>query len=137
MAIPFLDFLNIGTKLIERLLPDPAQKAAAQLELMKLNQSGQLQEMDNEVKLQLAQIEVDKVEASMTGYKGAWRPTVGYICCVGLMYQFLMQPLLAWLSGIRHWPAPPVLDMGTLVTLLGGLLGLGGMRTAEKLAEKQ
>lgn len=137
MAIPFLDFLNLGSKLIDRIIPDPAQKAAAQLELMKLNQSGQLSAMDNEVKIQLAEIEVDRVEASMTGYKGAWRPTVGYICCVGLLYQFLLQPLLAWLSGIRHWAVPPVLDMGTLVTLLGGLLGLGGMRTAEKLQEKQ
>ncbi len=137
MAIPFLDILNLGSKLIDRLLPDPAQKAQAQLELLKLNQSGQLAEMDADVKLQLAQIEVDKVEASMSGYKGAWRPTVGYICCVGLLYQFLFQPLMAWLSGIRHWAAPPVLDLTSLLALLSGLLGLGGMRTMEKLSEKQ
>lgn len=137
MGFPLLDLFNIGQTLIQRLIPDPAQKAQAQLELLKLQQTGQLQQMDAEYKLQLAQLDVDKVEASMTGYKGAWRPTVGYVCILGLIYQFFFQPLMAWLSGIRHWTPPPQLDMGTLITLLGGMLGLGGLRTVEKLQEKQ
>jgi hypothetical protein len=137
MPFPLLSVFDIGSKLIDRLLPDPAQKAQAQLELLKLHQSGQLQEMDSEVKLQLAQIDVDKTEVAMTGYKGAWRPTVGYICCIGLLYQFLVQPLAAWISGIEHWAVPPVLDMGSLLTLLTGMLGLGGMRTFEKIQEKE
>ncbi len=130
-----LDFLNIGLKLLDRVIPDPAQKAAAQLELMKQKQSGDLAQMDADVKLALAQVEVDKTEAQMTGFKGGWRPMCGYVCVTGLGYQFLVQPLLSWASGIAHWPVPPTLDVSSLMTLLFGMLGLGALRTKEKLAD--
>jgi len=132
--IPFLDIFNLGAKIIDRVIPDPSAKAAAQLELLKQQQAGQLAQMDEEVKIALAQIDVDKTEASMAGFKAGWRPLVGYICAVGLGYQFLLQPLLAWLSGIEHWTIPPTLDIGSLMTLLFGMLGLGSLRTYEKVS---
>jgi len=58
---------------------------------------------------------------------------VGWTCVVGLLYTFLLRPLLAWASGMIDIPVPPMLDMGDLFTLLAGMLGLGGMRTFEKL----
>lgn len=131
-----LDFLNIGMTIINKIIPDPAQKAQAQLALFQAQQQGQLAQMDEDVKLALAQIDVDKTEAQMSGFKGGWRPLCGYVCVTGLAYQFLLQPLLAWASGIHGWMVPPVLDMSTLMTLLGGMLGLGGMRTYEKLFDK-
>jgi predicted Na+-dependent transporter len=54
------------------------------------------------------------------------------VCVLGLAYQFLVQPLLAWGSGVWAVPLPPNLDLGDLLTLLGGMLGLGSLRTAEK-----
>jgi len=128
MAIdPVSAALDIGGKLIDRLWPDPAQRDAAKLELLKLQQSGQLAEMTQ-------QTEINKVEAASSSvFVAGWRPAVGWVCVVGLAYTFLLQPLLSWLSSINGWAIPPALDMGDLLTLLGGMLGLGGLRTFEKV----
>lgn len=119
---------------IDKLLPDPVAKAAAQLQLLQLNQAGEFKELDNQLQRDLAQIGVNNTEAaSPCAFRGGWRPFIGWVCGVGLAYQFLLQPLLAWGSSIRHLPVPPTLDLGTLVTILGGLLGLGAMRTTERI----
>ena len=78
------------------------------------------------------QIEVNKVEAASPSlFVSGWRPYIGWICGNGLAYQFLVYPILiAWQPKIVQ------LDMGTLLTLLGGLLGLGTLRTVEKLKGK-
>lgn len=136
MSFPLSSVFDLGAKLIDRLLPDPKQKAEAQLELLKLQQTGELAKLDEETKINLAQIEVNKAEAQMAGFRGSWRPLVGYVCVAGLAYEFLVQPLAAWLSGINHWALPPSLDMSTLLTLLAGMLGISGMRTVEKLQGK-
>ena len=126
---PVTAALDIGGKLIDRLWPDPAQKAAAQLELIKLQQAGELQQI-------VGQLEINKVEAANPSvFVSGWRPAVGWVCVVGLLYTFLLRPMLAWLSGFADAPIPPPppLDMGDLLTLLGGMLGIGGMRMVEKL----
>jgi hypothetical protein len=79
-----------------------------------------------------AQIEVNKLEAQGNLYQSSWRPTVGYICCVGLLFQFFIRPIMSWGSSIYGWPAAPPLEMGDLVILLGGMLGLGTMRSVDK-----
>lgn len=125
---------EVAGKVLDRLFPDPAQKSAAQLELIKLQQSGELQQMANETALALAQIEVNKVEASAPDFfTRGWRPAVGWVCVIGLAYTFLFQPLLAWYSAGHAIAVPPALDMGTLLTLLGGMLGFGVLRTTEKM----
>lgn len=125
---------DIGSKLINRFFPDEASQNAAKLELLKMQQSGELQLMANETNLALAQIEVNKAEAaSGNAFASSWRPSVGYVCVMGLAYTFLIQPFLAWYSINNAMSAPPSLDMGTLITLLGGLLGLSGLRTTEKI----
>jgi len=61
-------------------------------------------------------------------FASCWRPCVGWICAAGLAYQLLVFPIL-----VAFLPKIQALDLGTLVTLLGGLLGFGGLRTFEKL----
>jgi len=132
-----LDILGFGVKLIDKLIPDPKAKAEAQLELLRLQQAGEFKALESEVQLALAQTDINKVEAaSEDPFKGRWRPAVGWVCVAGLAYQFIAQPLLSWSSGIVGWPLPPVLNMGDLLTMLGGLLGLGAMRMKEKLSDK-
>lgn len=128
-----LDITGIGAvsgligNVIDKIWPDPAQRAQANLELLKLQQSGELATM-------LAQTDINKVEAaSASVFTSGWRPAVGWTCVLGLVYTFLGYPLATWASGIWKFPPPPPLDMGTLITLLGGMLGLGGLRTIEKL----
>lgn len=122
------------TGLLEKLLPDPKAAADAKLRLLELAQQGELAQLDADMKTALGQMDVNKAEAqSGSVFIGGWRPAVGWVCVIGLAYQFLLWPILGWVSGIQHWTLPPELDFGSLLTLLGGMLGLGGLRTAEKI----
>lgn len=127
--------LAIGGKLIDRLWPDPTQAAAAQLELLKLAQNGELAQLAADTDLAKLQIEVNKVEAAAPDLlTRGWRPMVGWVCCAGLATQFLIGPFCTWGAGLMGAVVVfPELDMATLLTLLLGLLGLGSLRTVEKL----
>ena len=97
--------------------------------------------LDKEEKAQLiqeinkAQIEVNKVEAgSDSFFKSGWRPSVGWICSFALGYHFVLQPMMAFfLTASGYDIVLPEFDMSTLMTVLMGLLGLGGMRSFEKV----
>ena len=123
--------------IIEMVIPEPAAKAAAQLEVLKLNQAGEFKQIDNDLQLMLAQTRVNEAEAnSPDGFRGGWRPAVGWVCVLGMSYTYLGQPLLSWLSGINGWQVPPVIDTWDLLIMLGGMLGFGGMRMVEKIRGK-
>ena len=126
--------LSLGGKIIDNLIPDPAQQAAAKLKLLEMQQQGQFKEIDTVVELAKQQTDVNKVEAASPSlFIGGWRPAVGWVSVCGLAYNFLGYPLMTWMSSNYGYHSPPVADMGTLITLLGGMLGLGGLRTAEKI----
>ena len=82
-----------------------------------------------------AQIEVNKIEAGQTNvFVSGWRPFIGWTCGVALCYHFVLQPLLMFICVAMGNPMElPVFDMTTLTTVLMGLLGLGGLRTYEKV----
>jgi len=124
---PVTALLDIGGKVIDRIWPDPSQAANAKFELFKLQQSGELQQI-------AGQLEINKAEATNPSvFVSGWRPFVGWVCGFGLVYSFIGQPLLAWASLSFHFAIPPTLDLGTLLTILGGMLGLGSLRTLEKV----
>lgn len=132
--IPILDIVNIGMKVLDRVLPDPKAKAEAQMELLKMSQADRLADLQADLQMATGQMEVNKVEAaSSNAFTSSWRPAVGWVGVLGLFYSFLLQPILSWVSSIKHIPTPPPLDMTVLFTLLSGILGLGGMRTVEKV----
>jgi hypothetical protein len=77
----------------------------------------------------------DQTETSSGSlYASSWRPTVGYACVAGLIYSFLVQPLLPWFAALfgKQVPPLPELDTSVLMTLLLGMLGIGGMRSFDK-----
>jgi len=118
--------LEVGGKLIDRLFPDPVEREKAQLELLKMAQAGDL-----------AQMEVNKAEAVHPSiFVAGWRPGAGWCCVIGLGYTFLLRPVLSWLAEMYGWPIPPAIDVDALLVLLGGMLGLGGLRTVEKVKGK-
>lgn len=127
--------LDLGGKLITRIWPDPVQQQAAQLELLKLAQSGELAHLAADTELAKMQGEVNKVEAAAPDlFTRGWRPAVGWTCAAGLACQFLIGPMLTWGGGLMGTKVVfPELDMGTLLTLLFGMLGLGSLRTFEKV----
>ncbi len=122
---------------------DPAVKAQLEAAIDARAAEYKLKELELEAKVEeyanaqvLAQISVNEADAKGNLYQSSWRPTIGYICGVGLLYQFLGQPLGAWLSGVWKFAAPPAIDTGSLLTLLFGMLGLGALRTIDKNSEK-
>lgn len=121
-------------QLLDKVIPDPQKAAEAKQKLAELSQAQDMAYLDADVKLALGQMSVNVEEAKSANlFVSGWRPAAGWVCVSGLVYQFIVQPLDAWLSAIVGWPVPPVIDTGTLMTLLFGMLGLGGYRTFEKL----
>ena len=81
------------------------------------------------------QAEINKVEAQhRTIFVAGWRPFIGWVCGFALAYNFVLRDLLVWWVGPDT--APPALQMEHLITVLVGMLGLGGMRTFEKLNDR-
>jgi hypothetical protein len=123
----------IGT-LLDKVLPDPKMAAEAKLKIIEMAQKGELANLEADVKLAIAQTEVNKIEASTDIFRGGWRPFVGWICGLGLGIQFIIAPLFTWVSLLLGYGVVfPVLDSDVLMTLLFGMLGLGTLRTTEKL----
>lgn len=125
--------------LITRVWPDKeAQQQAQQqfqLQLLQMEQRGELDQLDSQIKIQLAQIQTNDDEAKSGNFfvSGA-RPAVMWVCTTGLAYQFIARPFLQWASvGWWHVPIPPSLDMGTLTSLLFGLLGMGALHASETI----
>ena len=125
--------------IIDKLIPDPEAQAKAKLQMLELGQRGELAALDADVRLALGQMEINKAEAaSLSLFKGGWRPMVGWTCCFGLVYEFLARPLLPFFATWAGHEVPPLppLDTATLMTLLMGMLGLGGMRSYERVSGK-
>ena len=112
-----------------------------------------LQEKTIEANLIQGQLAVNAKEASHTSvFVAGWRPFIGWIGGLALAYQFILYPLLVWIwslgqaqgwipchtdpnlvSAVCTFTTPPVLDSGALFAMLTGLLGIGGMRSFDKL----
>jgi hypothetical protein len=117
---------ELGKGIIDRVFPDPQQKAAAELELMKLAQDGDMKQI-------LAQLEINAKEAQHTSiWVAGWRPGFGWAGCAGFVYATIGQPLLVWVGAIKGWPAPPDINVDLLWVVVTGLLGFGTMRSVDK-----
>lgn len=120
---PLFEF---GKTLIDRLVPDPMKKAEAELELFKLAQAGDLQKV-------IGQLEINAKEAQSTSiFVAGWRPFAGWVSGFGLAYAAIGHYVLTYLAGIYHWPLPPTIDTEILLYVLGGMLGLGTLRSYDK-----
>lgn len=113
-----------------RFIPDKNERARAKEQF-----EGQM--LAAMTSLVQGQLEINKMEAQHSStFVAGWRPAIGWICGVALGWNFVIQPLLlyvAWLipEGAELANAPQ-LETGELMTVLLGMLGLGGLRTYEK-----
>lgn len=79
---------------------------------------------------QIAQIELNKIEASHRSlFVAGWRPAIGWVCAIGLAFMFVLNPLLQWKTGKDG----PMLPEDIILELVLALLGLGALRTYEKI----
>lgn len=131
MGFPILDVLGIGTKLIDKLIPDPKAKAEALQKLAEMEQTGDLAVIAGQNK-------INEIEAASSNvFVAGWRPFIGWVCGSALAFQLVIRPLFMWGAELAGRPvALPLMETELLTTLLVGMLGLGGMRTVEKLNGK-
>jgi hypothetical protein len=119
--------LEIGKSILDRLFPDPVAKAKAEAEMLILLQTHELQKV-------IAQLEVNAKEAANPSpFVAGWRPFVGWCCGAGFLWATIGHPIAAWLAAAKGWPMPPSIDTETLLYVLGGMLGLGALRSVEKV----
>ena len=117
------------TSIIDKIVPDKDQAAKLAHEIATMSEK-----MANEQVL--AQLEVNKAEAaSGSFFKGGWRPAIGWICGLALFWSFILQPFLVFFLLVFGVDLPPLPEVGTadLMPILLGMLGLGGLRSYEKV----
>lgn len=92
-------------------------------------------QINNDYQLQIAQLDINKVEASSASlFVAGWRPAIGWICGVSLAYAAIIEPIARFIALVifAYAGAFPVIDTDITMQILMGLLGLAGMRTFEK-----
>ena len=116
------------TGILDKVIPDSDMKAKLAHEIATMSDNHAQQAL-------LSQLEINKAEAASGSlFKGGWRPFIGWTSGVAFAYHFVLQPLLVFVltaSGV-NLPDLPEFDMSTLLTVLGGMLGIGGLRSYEK-----
>ena len=116
------------TGLLDKFIEDKDQKAKLAHEIATMS------ERHAQAAL-LAQLDIHKAEAASGSlFKGGWRPAVGWVCAIAFAYHFILKDLLVFGASLAGYELPdlPDFDMGTLLTVLGGMLGIGSLRTYEK-----
>lgn len=127
---PVTAVLNIGSTILDRIIPDKTAAAAAKAQLIQA-------ELNGELEAAKGQLNVDAVEAaSQSVFVAGWRPFVGWTCGAALAYSFILQPCIVSicvLAGVHFDTAQlPHLDMVTLIGLLTTMLGMGALRSFDK-----
>jgi hypothetical protein len=124
---PITAIVTVGSQLITRLFPDPAQAAAANLELTKMQMSGELAQITG-------QLDINKVEAASTSvFVSGWRPFVGWVCGFGLGYVAIVEPIARFIATMVGYTGNfPSIDTTITMQVLMGMLGLAGMRSFDK-----
>lgn len=122
--IPFESLLTEGLKIIDKFIPDEKLKVKAEAELRK-----GLLDADK------GQMEVNKVEAAHRSvFVAGWRPGIGWVCASAFAMHFLIMPIIQVVAIYADFEPPMIsFDMESLLTVMLGMLGLGGMRTFEKI----
>lgn len=130
-----LQYLPFVGKVIDKIFPDPIKAGEAKLEMMKMEQQGEFKEIDASLARDVEQAAINKIEAGSDSlFKSGWRPFIGWTCGVGFAYAVLIHPILTWVATIKGIETlPPNLSTDVLLPVMLGLLGLGGMRSYEKL----
>lgn len=128
MMDPLSAVAGLAETLISRIWPDPAARASAEAQLIKAQMDAALAGVQQ-------QIDINKIEAANSNvYVAGWRPGIGWACGAAFALHFVVLPVLGWLAVLfGHDPIVIPFDMDTLMTVLMGMLGLGGLRTFEKV----
>ncbi|HEY7415412.1 MAG TPA: 3TM-type holin [Ktedonobacteraceae bacterium] len=131
MAAFVASLIDPISNIIDRILPDKSQAAAAKAQLIQLQANGEIQQI-------LGQIQIDNTEAASKSWLAAnWRPSIGMVCGAAFAYSFVIQPFLQFILVAFHVnfdPSKlPTLNMSDINTVLLGMLGLASAHAFENV----
>lgn len=126
----------IVDNLVDR-IPDPNKRQEAKEEFEK-----QLLNAVNQASL--AQTKINEIETEHKSiFIAGWRPFIGWVCGIGILWAFIVQPISVWT--IQVWGDKavwlndkgdyilPIINSEGLFQLVLAMLGMGGLRTFEKM----
>ena len=116
--------------LLDKIIPDPQAAAAAKMEMLRLQQTGELAQITG-------QLEINKSEAqSSSVFVSGWRPFIGWVCGAAFAWNWIGLPMAKVALGLAGYVmelAPA--DLSEMMPVLLGMLGLSAMRTVEKIKD--
>jgi holin (3TMs family) len=118
---PITAGLDLANTVVAKLFPDKSAQEQAQLAAA--------------VALVQGQLDINRTEAANPSvFVAGWRPSIGWVCSFALAWQFIARPALGFIFAALGKPLPtlPGID-DQLWQLLSGMLGLGALRTFEKV----
>lgn len=120
--------LEVGKALLDRFGPeDKSERLKAEAEFVRMAAEGELKQV-------IAQLEINAKEAAHPSvFVAGWRPFFGWAGGFGFVYATIGQPLISWAAAINGWPSPPSLNLDLLWVVITGMLGIGGLRTFERV----
>lgn len=118
---PITAGFDLARVAVDKLWPDKSEADKAQLAAA--------------VTLAQGQLAINQAEAtSSSAFTSGWRPFIGWTCGAGFAVQFIIGPLGEWIAELAgHAVTFPSLDLGQMMPILAGMLGLGALRTVEKV----
>lgn len=121
---PAVDAVSAIGTVFDSIFTSDEERAEAEFVLNKLRQ-----------KPHILQAEINKIEAAHRSiFVAGWRPFIGWVCGIGFLWAFFGHPLFEWVVVLYGSTiTPPELMTDSLLELVLAMLGLGGLRTAEKL----
>ncbi len=130
---------EIAKSLVDRFVPDPAQRAQAEIDLQQAIGQREAAVVQATAEIAKAQVAVNLAEAQGNDrFSARWRPATGWVCVFGFGYQFIAAPILTWATNLlgviigAAIPPAPTLSINDLMIVLTGILGLGIQRTIER-----
>jgi hypothetical protein len=143
----FDELFSLGEALIDRLFPDKIKRAEEMRKLEELKQNGDLARLQAYVTLMEGQLKINLKEAeSKSMFVAGWRPAVGWVCVSILAFNYIGVWLLEYVTNVAGFlsvgsgadsivtiPVPPRMDMAELWPVLLGMLGMGSMRSFDKM----
>jgi len=121
---PAVDAVSAIGSVFDKIFTSDEERAQAEQVLLKIRQQPHL-----------LQAEINRIEASHRSiFVAGWRPFIGWVCGIGFLWAFLGHPIFVWVVTLMELNlTPPTLMTDKMLELVLAMLGLGGLRTVEKL----
>lgn len=134
--LPILSaILPIIGSVLEKVIPNKAEAERAKIEIQLKLAENETELLKLFTEIDKGQLEINKEEAKSSSlFVSGWRPYIGWVCGFGVSWAYVLKPVFDWILVVAGSNAnTPSLQTGELMSLLLGLLGMGALRSFEKV----